>query len=149
MLSTIQAGSVPRDYFRLLAEGLTSARVFGSCIVSCLGELESADMLGEVADLLLRSEESSWALCYGICQGKFWLSLRTSHTAVNAGNVMHRIVGRQGTGGGHNASAGGQIVLREDTWLARRKLEATVIQRFLKLTGEAETRGQRLVPQNR
>jgi nanoRNase/pAp phosphatase (c-di-AMP/oligoRNAs hydrolase) len=93
MLSKIEHGRVPRTYFRHLAEGLTNASVFGSCVLTGLGEIESADMLGEVADLLLRNEESTWALCYGYCRGKLWLSLRTSDTAIDAGDIMRRTVG--------------------------------------------------------
>jgi nanoRNase/pAp phosphatase (c-di-AMP/oligoRNAs hydrolase) len=145
MLSRIENGQVPRRYFRVLAQGLTSARTFGKCVVTGLGEIESADVLGEVADLLLRNEESTWALCLGVCKGTLWISLRTSDTGVNAGAFMRRTVGRDGTGGGHNASAGGQIPLEEDSWLARRKAEERVVQRFLRLAGESERRGQALI----
>jgi nanoRNase/pAp phosphatase (c-di-AMP/oligoRNAs hydrolase) len=148
MLSTIEHGRVPRDYFRLLAEGFTNARIFGSCILTGLGEIESADALGEVADLLLRNEKSAWALCYGFCQGKMWLSLRTSDSSVDAGKLMRRVVGRRGTAGGHNASAGGQIPLNEDGVRQRKKLEASVVRRFLRLTGEAESNGEALIPKN-
>jgi nanoRNase/pAp phosphatase (c-di-AMP/oligoRNAs hydrolase) len=148
MLSSIEHGQVPPDYFRLLAEGLTRARVFGASVVTGLGDIDSADMLGEVADLLLRNETSTWALCYGYCRSQMWLSLRTSDPAVDAGKVMHRIVGKRGSGGGHNAAAGGQIPVADESWTKRRKLEADITQRFLRLIGEREERGQRLVPRS-
>jgi nanoRNase/pAp phosphatase (c-di-AMP/oligoRNAs hydrolase) len=149
MLSTIRNGRVPREYFRLLAEGLTNARVFGSAIITALGDIDSADMLGEIADLLLRTEETKWALCYGICHRKLWLSLRTSEPGTNAGAFMHRLVGRLGTGGGHNVAAGAQIPLANESWVERNRLESLIIQRFLHLTGGREQRGQRLIPRAR
>ena len=148
MLGKIVNGRVPRTYFRLLGEGIMNARIFGSCIVSGLGDIESADMLGEVADLLLRHEESKWALCYGFCRGKLWLSLRTTELDMNAGRIMRRVVGKKGSGGGHNASAGGQIPLKNDTWIEKTKVESAAVQRFLRAVGEGGHRGQRLVPRH-
>jgi len=145
MLSVIENGCVPRAYFRALARALLSARLYGRCVVSALGEVESADILGEAADLLLRNEESDWALCYGYFGGKLWLSLRTNKQSANAGVVMRRIVGRKGTGGGHNATAGGQIPV-DNTKRARALVEKKVVERFLKAAGEPERQGEPLVP---
>ena len=144
-LSRIETERVPRAYFQMLAEALKNAQTFGKCLVTGLGQIDNADMIGEVADLLLRNEDSEWTMCYGFCDGKMLFSIRTSDISANAGRIARRIVGGSGTGGGHNAFAGGQIPLEMDTQFARRRLEKVILRRFLRAIGASEESGRRLV----
>ena len=52
MLSAIQRGSLGSGYFRMLARALGNARLRGPAILTDLGEIDTPDILGEVADLL-------------------------------------------------------------------------------------------------
>jgi hypothetical protein len=49
-----------------------------------------------------------------------------------ADKVIHGIVARKGTGGGHPSYAGGQIPLKDATHKTRQRLEKTILNRFLK-----------------
>jgi nanoRNase/pAp phosphatase (c-di-AMP/oligoRNAs hydrolase) len=145
MLSQIQRGKAAPGYFRLLARALRNARIYGDCVLCGLGEVDNSDMMGEVADLLLRHRQAVWTLCYGCYDNRLVLSLRTADAAKRADRIIRRIVGRRGSGGGHDARAGGQIPLREGTAAERRRLEGVIRKRMLRAVGAAERRGERLI----
>lgn len=131
MLSEIQYCKTPRSYFRMLSRALQTAQVFPGAIISSIETIEQPDIVGEVADLLLREENTTWTLCYGYYNGAVLASLRTMDPKGDAGKLMHRLVSRMGTGGGHSAMAGGQIPLpkgKEDFDQVAEKLQ----DRFLK-----------------
>ena len=132
-------------YFKMLVEALDNARTYGNCIVTGLGAVDCHDMIGEVADLLLRSEDAVWVLCYGFCDGEVHLSLRTSDLSANAGVTVRRIVGRKGTGGGHNVLAGGCIPLAGEIESERKRTESMLVRRFLRAVGADERDGHRLI----
>jgi nanoRNase/pAp phosphatase (c-di-AMP/oligoRNAs hydrolase) len=135
MLEEIKSKRVPGAYFELLMRGISGALVYGSRIVTNIGETDNPDMIGEIADLLLRREGIDWTLCYGRFQGRMLLSLRTSDPLANAGRIMRAIVGKYGTGGGHNALAGAQIELASLTEREHHFRELVLLRRFLSLTG--------------
>lgn len=144
-MSRIETARVPSTYFQMLAEALTNAQTYGKCIVTGLKQTAQADMIGEVADVLLRNEGTVWTMCYGFCDGKMLLSIRTSDVTTDAGAVARRVVGRKGTGGGHNTMAGGQIQLLHDTQSERRRMEDAVIRKFLRILGVNEDEGRGLI----
>lgn len=145
MLAEIQSRRVPAAYFRLLMQGIVRARLFDARIVSDLGETDNPDMIGEIADLLLRLEGAAWALCYGTFQGRMLLSLRTSDPDANAGRIMRGIVSAYGTGGGHHALAGAQIDLSALTEREHQFRVQVLLRRFLALTGGKSTATRSLV----
>ncbi len=144
-LSRIEVERLPRPYFSLLARGLANARLFGHCVITDLGEIDNPDMIGEVADLLLRNEESDWALCFGIFETRMLLSIRTSDLQQDAGKVIARIVGRRGSGGGHNTMAGGQISVDGENAAAVNALKRDVIKRYLKILKQDGSSEEKLV----
>jgi nanoRNase/pAp phosphatase (c-di-AMP/oligoRNAs hydrolase) len=146
MLEEIKSRRVPSAYFRLLMQGIANARIFGSRILSDLGETDNPDMIGEIADLLLRKEGIVWTLCYGKFEGRMLLSLRTSDPEANAGRIIRAIVGKYGTGGGHNALAGAQIDLSTLTEREHHFRELVLLRRFLSLTGPKGVAPEPLVP---
>ena len=146
MLSQIQRGQVQREYFRMLAEGLQQARVYGKCIMAGLGDLAIPDMIGEVADLLLRDDEAQWAMCYGFYEGKLLISLRTSEAGRKANEVMRKIVSRRGSGGGHDMMAGGNIPLKKGTKGERVALEKVIREKLLRALNLTESQGVKIVP---
>ena len=147
MLSKIQRGKVPRTYFRILMGALHRARTYEHCIVTSLDTLDQPDMVGEVADLLLRTEGVTWSLCLGYHQGQVLLSIRVTDPDVDAGKIAHRIVGKDGSGGGHRRLAGGQIPIGEDEGAEdrRKRVEGAIIARFLKAAGVQGRIGQPLI----
>ena len=129
----------------MLQCALVSARQYGQCVLASLGVIQNPDMIGEVADLLLRADGCQWALCFGYYEGRMLLSLRTSVTEKNAGLVMRKIVWQKGTGGGHGAMSGGQIAVELNDEKAVRRLERLILSRFLKQSGNEGARAMRLV----
>ena len=144
ILSAIQRGSVPRDYFRMLSIALSNARQYGTAIITKLGHIDNPDMIGEVADLFLREEQTQWTLCMGFVKQRMVLSLRTSGESLRAEQVIKRIVARRGTGGGHLTYAGGQIPLKKGTKSEALELERLVRRRFLKRLGIQDAKGSYL-----
>lgn len=132
MLSQIQRGQVSRDYYQMMADALKNAAVYGNAIVTHLGAIENPDMIAEVADMLLRDDQTNWVMVTGYFRQKMMISLRTYEDNANAEKVIHHIVSRKGTGGGHPTYAGGQIPLTDETSHTKLRLEKTVLNRFLK-----------------
>jgi len=145
MLSVIQRGKVPRVYYQMLADALRNARVQGPAIITELGEIDNPDMIAEVADLLLREDETTWTMCTGLWKDKIMISIRTSEENKLAETVMKRMVFRKGTGGGHLTYAGGQIPLKKGTKIERQELERHIEQKFLKAIGADAAANSRLV----
>ncbi|MBN1795105.1 MAG: bifunctional oligoribonuclease/PAP phosphatase NrnA [Sedimentisphaerales bacterium] len=145
MLSEILRGSVPKEYFGMLSDALRNAVVYKSAVITHLGNISNPDMIGEMADLLLREDETFWTMCTGIFQGKMLVSIRTLDDKISAEVVMKSIVKGYGTGGGHPAYAGGQISLGGKTKLSRKKLEEMIQERFLRTVGIRNRSGKKLI----
>jgi nanoRNase/pAp phosphatase (c-di-AMP/oligoRNAs hydrolase) len=146
MLSEIQRGSVPKEYFQMLAEALKNARVYENAIVTSLGQIDNPDMISEVADLLLREDQTTWTMCMGLFQDKMLLSLRTTEENNKAETIVKRLVAGKGTGGGHQTYAGGQIPLKENTQAELTRLEKHLRQQFIRLIGVEGNQAVKLVP---
>jgi nanoRNase/pAp phosphatase (c-di-AMP/oligoRNAs hydrolase) len=145
MLSEIQRGSVPKEYFRMLSEALQNARVCGDSILTHIGQVNNPDMIGEVADLFLREDETHWTMCTGFFQGRFLISIRTSQEQNRADKAIKSIVARKGSGGGHLTYAGGQIPLKNDTESERRNLKKLIERKFLRAVGMSQVRSSKLL----
>jgi nanoRNase/pAp phosphatase (c-di-AMP/oligoRNAs hydrolase) len=145
MVGEIQRGSVPRAYFRMLDKALRNARIFKQSIITDLGPIDNPDMIAEVADLLLREDETSWTMCTGLSQGKLHISIRTSKEDVRADKIIRKIVAGKGTGGGHYTYAGGQIPLKKATKSEQASLEKLVHRRFLKAIGDNAQQSEQLI----
>jgi nanoRNase/pAp phosphatase (c-di-AMP/oligoRNAs hydrolase) len=137
MLGQIQRGQVPDAYYQMLLRGLTSALLCASAVTSGLGDVDNPDMIGEVADLLLRHERAQWSLCYGFHEGKALVSVRTIDASRRADDVARRVASRIGTSGGHATMAGAQVPLRTDSPRRRARLERMIRDRFLAALGIA------------
>ncbi len=145
MLSEIQRGSVPKEYFRMLSEALQNARVYGKSIVTHIGQVNNPDMIGEVSDLFLRKDNTNWTMCTGFFQGKLLISIRTAQEKNRADKVIKFIVARRGTGGGHLTYAGGQIPLKKDSESQRQKLKQFIESKFLQAVGISQKRCTSLI----
>jgi nanoRNase/pAp phosphatase (c-di-AMP/oligoRNAs hydrolase) len=155
MLSQIQQGRVPSAYYQMLSAALTNTKQYGHCLICNIGGIDNADMIGEVADLLLRHEEVDWVMCYGFCDCQMLISFRTQDNSLAAGDVARKVVDKLGTGGGHDRMAGGQIRVSGDEGTresgrcsasARRKhLDNLIRRRFLNALRIRTRKGRPLV----
>ncbi|MFO7870616.1 MAG: DHH family phosphoesterase [Kiritimatiellia bacterium] len=145
MLSSIERERVPEGYFRLLSAGLRNALVYGDCVVANLEKIDNPDMIGEVAELLLRREKTAWVLCFGFYADRALFSLRTCAKGAVAGETARKVAGRGATGGGHDAIGAGQIPLERNTREVRERTAQSITKRFLEAAGRKKARKRALV----
>ena len=91
--------------------------------------MEYPDLTAEIADLLLRLDNSQWVICLGVYNETLILSIRTRRRQGAAGCLIRAIIGDSGTAGGHGAIAGGQIPLKDQD--AKQQVH-DLTQRFLR-----------------
>ena len=87
-LSQIIFPKLPRTYFVLVARALEQAQLYRNLVCSHLGPVPTPEMVAEMADFLVRQERITWAFCTGRFKDSLILSLRTTNTDVNAGQVQ-------------------------------------------------------------
>lgn len=134
-LSRISQPKLPRSYFTMLAKTLDQTRVFRHLLCAHLGDVPSPEIVGEMADLLLRHQRISWTLCTGRFKQHLILSMRSSNPTAKAGKLIQKLVSDQQNAGGHDMFAGGRIALDglPDTDIAI--LELRLSQHFAELLG--------------
>lgn len=149
LLSKIVNPRVSKQYFQHLVAALQSATFIGSSLVSHLGEVDSPDIVPEVADLLLRSEGCSWSFCSGQYKDGMHCSIRTTNVRKDAGKMMKGLMKSfGGTGGGHLLIAGGKIdVTDKEPWQVH-ELQTELQEKFLKKIGKLEQTRSKLIPES-
>jgi len=131
-LAGIQFAPLPVTYFHNLHRALESLAGVGTLVVSNLGKVDQPDIVPEIADLLLRMEGRTWALCTGIFGDRVYLSIRTNNPRADAGNLMRRLIGKRGKGGGHGTMAGGFVEIPRTASDGGRALERYLAERFVR-----------------
>lgn len=138
LLSEIENPQVPIDYFRVFNKAIQQAKIYGSMVVSDLGEIYTPDLCAEVADRLLQIEGVKHALSVGWHEESLFLSLRTRARSKNAGRILHGIVagGNYGSAGGHGPMAGARIPVADRTQRARVDLRRTIVNQVVQAFGQ-------------
>jgi nanoRNase/pAp phosphatase (c-di-AMP/oligoRNAs hydrolase) len=133
-LVRVENSGLPRHYFRAFSNGLNAARVHGQAVIAELGVMDRPDLPAEMADLLLRLENTRAALCLGQHDGTLHVSLRLKILDQDAGLLIQRIILPPGKAGGHGTIAGGQVpIVPRDLARVMAEIEA----RFLDVMGES------------
>lgn len=133
VLSNIKYPLLTHDYFQTLAKALNNTWYYKNIVVICLGNIESTDMIHQMADLFLRFEKRSWSLCIGWDSEYIMLSLRSNNVRARCGRMIARLVGGKGSAGGHDLVAGGRIDCKGLSEEEKKKIEELIIIRFLKM----------------
>jgi nanoRNase/pAp phosphatase (c-di-AMP/oligoRNAs hydrolase) len=129
-LAKIENARVPREYFRVFRDAVEEAVIYGKVVFSVLGEVRYPDMVAEVADFLLRLDESEWAAVIGYYKGAIYVSLRTTQRDANAGDLLQRVIGSDHAGG-HDMMAGGRLEVGDNA-VALEKATVAIKERLLK-----------------
>ena len=108
LLGEILNPPVSPAYFQLLSRAVDRSRLYGPLLVVDLQTVPFPEIVAEVADLMLRHEGIRWVLSLGQMAGDIYLSVRTRDPATNAGELIRKVVGGDGTAGGHGTMAGGR-----------------------------------------
>lgn len=135
LLHRILKAEIPGDYFRLFPRGIELAKLYGSVVVSDLGEIPVPDAVAELAEFMLRHEDVKRSLVLGRYENQIVYSIRFTRSDLDAGMVASAIVKGYGTGGGHDQMAGGRIILNRSKRDRVAQIERTIINRFLRAVG--------------
>jgi len=142
LISRIRYPDLGRPYFRSLHRSLERARTRGPVIISYIGMLDYPDLVAELADFYLRFEGAYWSFCIGQFEEDIVISIRTSLRDAAAGDLLRRVVGKDGSAGGHGMMAGARVrIIDLSAEDVRLKMEE-LVNRFIKELGvEDETGG--------
>jgi len=138
ILAEVENPQVPLDYFRVFNKAIMQAKIYGTMVVSDLGEIYTPDLCAEVADRLLQIDGMKHALAVGWYEESLVLSLRTRARTKNAGKILHGIVdgGNFGTAGGHGPMAGARIPVDNKSQRSRTDLRRTVVNQVVQAFGQ-------------
>jgi nanoRNase/pAp phosphatase (c-di-AMP/oligoRNAs hydrolase) len=136
LLSRIRRPHLDKVHFVYLARAIRNALAYKHSIATSLGKVEYADIVAEVAEMLIMIKRITWCLCTGRHKDTILISLRTSRVAGKAGKLARRVVGSNGTAGGHDMIAGGQLDCTGKTEAERDKMERKLIETFFRLMGK-------------
>jgi nanoRNase/pAp phosphatase (c-di-AMP/oligoRNAs hydrolase) len=113
-LHRIASPKVGPERFAALDRALHRATLYGDLCVANLGALDYPDLVAEIADLLLPLRAAHWVMCVGRHAGRAVLSVRTDVPDARCGSLMRKVVGSEGSSGGHGQTAGGRLYARVD-----------------------------------
>lgn len=130
-LYTIENPKLPFDYYIHINKGMDNSVIYDDFIITSLGEIQNPDYIGEIADFLIRFEKCNLVLVMGVHNNNIQLSFRSQKKKIHAGLTLKKIVGGLGSAGGHNASAGGKIIIDNNEDLP--SINKKIITRSLKI----------------
>lgn len=134
-LASITRPALPIAYYQALKEALNKVRIYGKVVLCSLGKTSNAEMVAEVADLLLRLEGAEAVFCGGLVGNTYHVSVRTLIGHGDAWRLIHDALAGEGTYGGHGSVAGGCIVLPDDEPRTLKRLERRLEKNILRSTG--------------
>ena len=144
IISRIEQAPISRKYLALLNGAFLATRLYGGLSITRLGRMPYPDVPAELADLLLRVDQVTWALVMGIYRGDVYVSIRTQDARVNAGARLQQIVEPEGRAGGHGSMAGGKVNLRT-AHLSADTAMRLLSRRAREVHGVGGVRGKRLL----
>ena len=105
LLRRIEKPELPIKFAPVLAQALQGIQVENGLLVSCLGNVSREDLIPQIADFLLHFEDVEWVVCVGVFENQVIMSVRNVGYVKNAGDVVKRVIGNWGLGGGHRTMA--------------------------------------------
>jgi nanoRNase/pAp phosphatase (c-di-AMP/oligoRNAs hydrolase) len=144
LLADIENAPLKIDYFGDLLLALQSTFVYDDVAFCFLPRAECAEIVGEVADLLIRGESINKVLCAATVGCDIVLSARTERGSGNAATLLVDTVQGLGGAGGHPHRAGGKIPAVGNATRIE-ELHDELRRRWLKECGVTRKRGSRLI----
>lgn len=134
-LAAITNPSLPVAYFRTLNDALSKVRLYDGLTLCSLGRTTSAEMVAEVADLLLRMEGTKAVFCGGLVGQNYYVSVRTQTGGDAWALTKAGMETENGSCGGHGSVAGGSITIDCADSRTLRRLERRLERNVLKAMG--------------
>ena len=143
-----QIGNPPLEsaYYEDLALALESCFTYDGVALCFLPRASCPEVVGEVADLLIRGEGIESVLCAAVVESRMICSARTSTQGGSAADLVGKTLKDESgaSWGGHEHRAGGHVNLNACP-LSPSDLEGRIRQNWLAATGVEKQRGLRLV----
>lgn len=145
-LADIENAPLTRGYFGDLLLAFESTFVYEDVAICFLPRVSGPEIVGEVADLLIRCNDLNRVLCATAVEDGIVMSVRTSAAGGDAAEILEKAVHKLGHGGGHRRRAGGKVLLNNRGERTLTDLQSTIRNRWLEVCNVAQQRGSRLVP---
>jgi nanoRNase/pAp phosphatase (c-di-AMP/oligoRNAs hydrolase) len=132
LLYEITHPKLPVEHFRTIHSGVENATIYGKLLVVNLHAICFPEVVSEIADYLVRLEHIETVLSMGQYNDAVILSLRTTNTLLNTGEIIKRLVAGKGTGGGHVMMAGGRLDNVPSDPMVLKEVEACLTKALLR-----------------
>jgi nanoRNase/pAp phosphatase (c-di-AMP/oligoRNAs hydrolase) len=149
LLAEIENAPLTRDYFADLLLALQSTFLYDDAAICFLPRASGAEIVGEVADMLIRCDGIRRVLCATIVAEDLLISARTQPGHGSATELLQTTLEGIGGAGGHSHRAGGKIY---DVGHSTKFIEALhddLRSRWLTACGVQRKRGTRLIPKRK
>jgi len=140
-IAAIDNPPLSRSYYRHVAQALTTARQHGPLIIALLGRVENPEHVAEMADFFLRMKGCSWVVAGGAFEDSYVLSLRTDYAFGKAYPLIERVLGDEGSFGGHGHIAGGRIPMEDPGQSAIGSIERRLLKNALAVISASSEEG--------
>jgi nanoRNase/pAp phosphatase (c-di-AMP/oligoRNAs hydrolase) len=142
-LAEIETAPLGREYYGDLILAVQNTFTYDDAAFCLLPRASGPEIVGEVADLLIRGEDIWRVFCGAVVHEDLLVSVRTGRREDDASELVRRALAGLGEAGGHRHRAGGRILrvgpkITED-------LENELRNRWLDACGVDRQRGTRLV----
>jgi len=144
-LTEIEDAPLSRPYYEELMLALGTTFLYDDVAVCFLPLAAGGEIVGEVADLLIRCTEIRRVLCGAVVGGALILSARTARGGGDAVRLVGATLKGLGHWGGHHSRAGGRIVGDGQEPRITQQTVETVKTRWLEACHANAQRGVRLV----
>jgi nanoRNase/pAp phosphatase (c-di-AMP/oligoRNAs hydrolase) len=145
-IARIKNAPLPEAFYETLLQALQSSFIYDKLLISWINDLPNPELCSQCVEFLIRHEEIEWAICAGVHDSQLVLSLRTSVSRAQGGEILRHVVQKMGgRAGGHERRAGGFIPLPSTSPSAIEQVQSEFRRRMLKVLQIEETRGRRLV----
>lgn len=146
LLAQIENAPLLPEYFGDMALALQGTIVYGDTALCLLPRAHGPEIVGEVADLLIRCEGIRRVLCGAVVHDDILLSVRTAlQSDENAAELIRQTLAGLGHGGGHRHRAGGKIPGLGRGPVVLDLLQTELLSRWLATCGIDRLRGEHLV----
>lgn len=145
VLAEIANAPLTRDYFADLLLALQSTFLYDGVAVCFLPRAGGAEIVGEVADMLVRCYEIRSVLCAAIIGNDLLISARTQRESDSAVLLLQKTLDGLGGAGGHLHRAGGKICGLDRGAGANEDLFDQLRSRWLAACSVTRKRGSRLI----
>lgn len=146
LLAEIENAPLSRAYYGDLVLALQNTFIYEDTALCFLPHAEGIEIVGEVADTVIRCEKIDRVLCAAVVGKDLYFSARTATDAGHAAKLLQKTLAGLGGAGGHAHRAGGKISQVANGTHIAEDLGSELRQRWLAACGIEQKRGSRLVP---